>query len=174
MKKNDFKKGEFIAIYTDVEGEDWALGEVIAVDDEDVIISSVHPLGLDDGLALYNISIIRKIEKETQYNTKIQKIMKAKNTCLARYNFKSKKILLELLALAKDTKKIISVELQNEESDYEPYGLVESFDDVTCTIKLIDMFGRKDGVSIFSIEDISAIMYNSLKSRDILWLMENQ
>ena len=166
MKKKDFKINEFIAIYTDIDSEYFGLGNVLAIDDENIIISSVDPSGVEDGMILYRIEDICKIEKETMYCKKIKNLMEKKKTQLNQHKFENGNILYQLLELANDEKKIIDIKLL----DYEKacsVGYVSFLCDDTCEIKQIDNLGNEDGVCIFSIEDISSIKYNSIENRDI-------
>ncbi len=169
MTKNVFKKNDFIAIYTDVDRDSFGLGKVVEVDDNDIIIGSIDPSGLEDGLILYNISTICKIEKNTQYCAKIQKLMQIKNTEFQTYKFEGKSILQELLALAQNNKKFVEIELQNSHES-NSFGIVELFDENICKIRQFDNYGEKDGIGILSIEDISSIKYDSLESRAIFLL----
>jgi len=170
MIKDIFKINDFVAIYTDLEAETFGLGMVVAFDDKDVIIGSVDPSGNEDGLILYNVDTICKIEKDTQYCQKIKKLMQSKKTSLATHGF-GKKILQELLSLAKDNKKLVEIQLQNSHKS-DTVGFVESLDNNVCKIRQFDYLGNEDGCCIFLIEDISSVKYDNRESKDTLLLMD--
>lgn len=170
MNKENFKIDDFVAIYTDLDSECFGVGTVLAIDEKNIIISSVDPYGAEDGLTLYNIETIIKIEKESQYCTKIKNLMKKKQTELERHKFTKGDILQQLLELSKKKEKIVDIKLLNCDKSAS-VGYVSFLSDDICEIKQIDDYGNEDGACIFSIEDITSIKYNSIENRDIQLLL---
>ncbi|MDR1940272.1 MAG: hypothetical protein LBQ40_05725 [Clostridiales bacterium] len=168
MNKKALKIGEFVAIYTDLDSENFGVGKIIAVDDDNVIISGVEPTGEESGLTLYKINSIVRIEKHTEYNGKIERFIKLKNVKLFEHEFNSQDILLELLLSAKNNKRIIDVQLL-ESNKRDVTGIVSNADieqDI-CEIESVNYFGEPDGVCLFSISDISSIKYGGCENKDI-------
>lgn len=170
MKNLNLKINDFIAIYTDIDNDSFGLGKVLAIDEFDLIISSVDPYGCEDGLILYNIDSIYKIEKNTQYCEKIKEFMDKKRTELSKYKFGSEKILYELLDLAKKNKKFVDIQLLNYHKS-NSFGYVKFFDEDICEIQQIDYYGKEDGICVFSTDDITSVKYDSLEDRILEFLV---
>jgi hypothetical protein len=171
MFKNSLKIGEFVSIYTDVEDNSFSLGRILTVSEGEVIIASVDPMGNEDGLALYSLNAITKIEIDSRYAIKIQKLMNSRKTILRDYIFKQENLLLELLNLSKGNNKLIEIELQNSNLN-GPIGVVEYIDERICEIKQFDEYGVADGVCIVLIEDISSVKYDNIELQAILLLSD--
>lgn len=165
MEKKDFRIGEFISIYT-TESDRFGLGQIIALDEKNIIISSVDPLGLESGLILYKIEAVIKIEKNDQYSQKIQKLMKLKKTDLFKRDFKSNNLIFELLEIAEKSKKIVSIQL-NYSGRSDVVGIVSSLKEDICEIQQIDLLGKADGFCMFSLGDITSIKYDDSEDRDL-------
>ena len=166
MKKENFRINDFIGIYDEVDNDHFGLGKVIALDEENIIISAVDPAGLSSGLALYKIESIYKYEKDTLYCNKIKRLMEYKKSKLMELQFSSNNIALELLEIAKKSKMIVEIELLNShEGDIT--GIVCNLNEDVCEIDKIDYLGKNDGKYFINIEDITLIKYNELRNSDL-------
>ena len=76
------------------------------------------------------------------------------------YSLDKDHIFKSLLILAKDSMKIVSLELL--ESGYSDVtGFVTNVENSLCTLKQVDTFGVEDGVSFVNMNDITQISYSS-------------
>jgi hypothetical protein len=175
MKQKNFVKNEFIAVYTDYENDRFSFGKVIACDENYLIIHSIDPAGLENGLTLFRIEDIYKIERKTPYFEKLFALMKYKNVTLPTYNFISNDYLVELLNNAKSTNTVIGLQINNSHTR-DVLGYITEINCNTCEIKQIDNYGEYDGLCTVDIDNITSIIYNNLEDRDahFLYMLKNK
>lgn len=175
MEKDNFKLDDFIAIYTDVNSGRFGLGKVIALDNNSLLIKSVELDGTEGGIVLYRLNEICMYEKDSLYCQKMHKLMQLKKTKLNinEYVFKSDNIMIELLKLAHEKNVIVDIELMDSHTS-NVIGLISSLNDSVCEIQQIDDFGCFDGTCTFSLDIVSGIIFNEIKSKDRQLLYNNQ
>ena len=165
-----FQKGQMIAIYTDTE-EWFGAGYLLGMDDEIVMIRGLSTDGSDDGITLYRREELVKIETETQYLQRLQKL------CLRNETPQSAQTvpcdLKGALKYASQQKWIVEVQLLASHQ-CDALGWVDAVDDAYCCICQLDRFGRKDGKAYFALDDISSIKLNSAEGRGIAYLCSDR
>ena len=171
MKKEDFIIGEMITVYTDTCNEWFGVGIVLAVDDAFVLLKSISTLGEDDGLTLYRIEEIVKIETNTMYCQKLKKLMRIKNVVLLNYDIPKNEYLAWIIKKSLEENSIIDVQLLSSQHR-DIVGIVKDINDGNCIILQIDDLGRKDGECQFLLESISSIKFNSVENRTLQLLVE--
>jgi hypothetical protein len=156
-----YRDKKIILVYTNVNRTDFfSAGIVSEIFDNEVIINHYLPNGKYDGFIVKQISSIYKVEAESKYVKKIEKlseIEKVKHDKLQRIKEDG---FLTLLTYAYETKKVVSIELF-ESDNSDAVGFVNQINDKYCTISLLSDYGENDGETIFKIEDISHLSCDS-------------
>lgn len=154
-------KGSFVSIYTNDENTSkFIFGKILCVNNSEIAIYMLSPDGSYDGILVTDNSKIFRIETNSDYNKKMQKLCNFEELPVC-YEFKNNEnIKKELLYLAHKTKQAVSIELLNSGYD-DVVGIVENIGDNICTISQINQYGKPDGVSFVSMQDITQISYNS-------------
>lgn len=166
MKKEDFFLNEMIAVYTDTNDEWFGAGMVFKVDDDFLMLKAIDPTGIQDGLILYCIKDIVKIERNTLYLQKLKKLMNAKNTTFPDYKICTDDFVKGLLQEAKKREIIVCIQLlQSQNCDV--MGIVKEINSHSCTILQVNSVAQFDGECQFDLENISSIKFDSNESRDI-------
>lgn len=162
MKKGIVKINDLIAVYTDINSKYFGVGLVLSVNDDFLVLNSVDSFGQEDGLILYRMDEVIKIEKETLYLEKIKSLMEITETT---YFEKSPRIdVILLLDKAKGENIVVDIQLmQSGQSDV--VGFVKEINNDYCVITQIDNMGVKDGECIFDLHYVSSIKYNSRENR---------
>ena len=171
MKKEDFFFNEMIAIYTDTNDEWFGAGRVFKVDDNFLILKAIDPRGLQDGLILYRIGDIVKIERNTLYLQKLEKLMNIKNTNFSDYDISTNDFINWFLQESKKRNIILNIQLlQSQHCDV--MGVVKEINAHSCIIVQFNNIGEFDGECQFALEDISSIKFDSVESRDIKLMID--
>lgn len=171
MKKEDFSLNEMIAIYTDTDDEWFGAGMVFKVDDNFLILKAIDPTGLQDGLILFRIEDIVKIERNTLYLQKLTKLMNVKNIGFSNYDIPTNDFINWFLQESKKRNIIINIQLlQSRHCDV--MGVVKEINTHSCIILQFNNIGQLDGECQFALEDISSIKFDSGESRDIKLILD--
>ena len=137
-------------------------GNIIAVNEKEFAINRISPDGYDDGVSVMRIESVIKIELNSQYIKKMEKLYQ--NINLNENVEVGENILESLLKLSLDNRNIVSVELVD--SGYsDVIGIVEKIEGDICRIKQIDDYGNCDGCSCIKTGDITFLTYMSDSER---------
>jgi hypothetical protein len=132
------------------------------------VLQHISPLGFEDGLIIEEINNIDNFEIndvgikaiETLYknNKKIlqQEINTVKISTEENWQF-------ELLQSAFDQGKLISIEINNNDSI--TYGFVIDFDETLLQIIALDVTGEENGTETYKLADITSITIDRLEGR---------
>ncbi|GKX68626.1 hypothetical protein [Inconstantimicrobium mannanitabidum] len=162
------------SFYMDEEDmERFAVGYVVAANDEYFILAMISPSGLCDGFKLEQVSSIIRIRVDGKYENKILTLAKYHKTKHEEIIFKEDNFISEFLIFAKTKSYIVSLELLNC-GFYDVVGYVEKIENGSCVIREIDEYGEEDGVSTVELQDITQISCNSLEESKLKILNKMQ
>ena len=160
----EFNKNEIMTIYTDTESNTFGAGYILGVDDSYLLLKSIDCVGEDDGLILYRMQEIVKMERDTLYTKKLQKLVKIKNSVLKNYDFPQTDYIKWLLNESLNNNRVLFIQLmQSQQCDI--IGRVTKVNGEKCVISQINDNGQIDGECVFRIEDISSIKMDSRENK---------
>lgn len=165
-------ENKYISIYMNRNiPANFVYGRVLSVDEDYIVVYLIAPNGKYDGVLVKETCEIFRIEEECQYSERMQKLIDKEECDRFPFVLECHNVVNELIQIAKDTQKIISLELLNSEEN-DVVGFVENIDGDLCTIKQIDLYGQVDGYSYISMNDITQISYDSEDERILMQLCE--
>lgn len=170
MQKEDFPLGEMIEVYTDL-GDEFNLGILLNVDDTNILLQNITPLGRPNGLLLDKISDIVKIAYQTQYCCKMKKLLQFDINSLNRLEDCNEDLMLQLLHDVKLNHKMVELQLL-QSGCRDVMGFVSDITENTCTIEVIDNYGMNDGICKVSLDTICSIKVDSSEIQNIYQLLK--
>jgi len=160
----EFKANIWYEIYNDANNrDDFYVGRHITQDDEYAVFQCVNSNGFNDGLFFCKTDSIYRVEFNTDYCQAVEKLITYRKTEFKNLKFNTKNLLSEVLTFAKDTKAIVSIELENTGS-IELLGFIENFSDCQLTTLEISTSGIANGNGIVRLNDIKNITIDSYKN----------
>lgn len=172
MEMIEFNKNEIMTIYTDIESNTFGAGYILGVDDSCLLLRSIDCVGEDDGLILYRLQEIVKMERDTLYCQKLQRLIKIKNSVFKDYDFPQRDYIKWLLNESLNNNKMLFIQLlQSQQCDV--IGIVTKVYTGKCFISQINDSGQSDGECVFRIEDISSIKIDSRENKAFELLRKN-
>jgi len=158
-------KKTYIGVYLNkIDHTKFVYGRIVGVDTIYFVISMISPDGKYDGILIAQIEDIIRIEQSVCYETKMTKLM-----CIAKYV--ESELIVDVtdvlrwgLTMAKQKKKIVSIEL-NHSGIMDVVGIINCIDDMVCEVSQVDEYGVGDGVSYFRLTDISQLCFDSCDER---------
>ena len=147
-------------------------GKVLAVNDEEIAIHMISPDGDDDGVNVFSIDEIFRIEVDGEYSKKMEFLLSSN---LASYNItiENNDIMASYLSYAQANRLILSIELLDSGYD-DITGFIEMIKDGMCVIKQVDEYGYDDGISYILLNDITKISFLSEDEKRIMRLWEKK
>lgn len=168
---------EWICIYEGGDHEAFIFGKVVHMDDRYCIIRRVAPDGSDDGLLLLETDGIFRIETDSKYIRKMQRIMGTARRetpyDLDAYFRGESSCRTALLRFAKDGDRVLSIELLSG-GVTDIMGRVQSVSEDGIAVRQIDEYGEDDGLSVCRPGDITQISIDSEAERIIEKLLTPQ
>ncbi|MDR1346719.1 MAG: hypothetical protein LBK03_08490 [Bacteroidales bacterium] len=169
-----WKSNELLEIYNDSVKYTFAVGFVICMTDNDMLLNCIDLEGRDDGFVLINITDIYCVKKSTQY---LMNIMKLSNNKYPRYcEWYSTNEYVEKFNLFSDflqesmKNHILShIKLYNGD-DY--YGTIEDKDEKDINLKSFNENGEFDGFSFIKIDDIELISFDGVEENRLTKLIK--
>lgn len=171
------KEQKYISLYVNANDlESFKYGRILAVNQFFTLIEQISTAGEFDGIILKKTEKIIRIELDSNYNKKMEILMKDNNDDNSFINSininRNIDLRVFLLKYAQDHNEIISVELADSEY-YDIVGNVDKIESSFCSFLQIDDYGNRDGISCVKVDDISSIscgseferILNSLQSR---------
>ena len=111
-------------------------GRVLCVDERFMVFYMIAPNGKYDGVLVKETYEIFRIEEYSQYSEKMYKLIDKQECDKFPFVLECHNLVKSMLQIAKDTEKIVSIELVNSEMN-DVIGFVENIDGDLCTIKQI-------------------------------------
>lgn len=159
------EKRELVSVYVNLdEQEHFAVGYVMKVLEEQVLLLNVGLHGDFDGYTAIYISDIYRIERESQYLKKI------KDLCLFDISdvFKIEDDNTPILSVINTSiKKKIVIKLLLLSSNNVIVGYITDINDYSINILQVDDYGYTDGYTVVKYEDIVQICIGDLDCRDV-------
>lgn len=146
-----------VEIYDDIDDTDsFNVGYILCSSGGYYVVSSISPTGYYDGLFTINIDDIIKIQYNTNYIDKIQKLIKINNETKHFYTDKIFEDGIQyVLNYALDNKRILSIELCNS-GFFDIVGFVKVINN-EILIKEIDEYGFKSEIRVLNEKNITKI-----------------
>ena len=171
MLKSLCKSNEYISLYSNYEDPSrFHFGRILAVSDDKLVFQMVAPNGRPDGIALMELSRVFRVDRLDEYCVKMEILMK--NYVMPKYDIDySSDLLTDILAFAEREKKIISIEIDNSEIE-NVQGIIESFDNEICSVKMITGEGKENGAAIILTQRITMITLDREEEQLIKYLRD--
>lgn len=156
-------EGTYVAVYDDSSNSSkFKFGKFLCVDETRFAMLLVSPNGDYDGIVVDDTNDVFRIDSCGRYHDKMAKLFRL---CIENYELPSIEpscIASSILSFAKETKRIVSIELLDSEI-VDVVGFIESISEEVCRIHVVDEYGYDDG---FAFVDISSISQITLDSED--------
>ena len=166
-------KNNLVAIYTDEENpENFNVGFVAAINENDIIIKHVAPSGSYDGFILKKTAEIFQIEYEGGYINKIEKLYRLQTKRHSRFPISNTNLTTELLKFAIENKFVVSVELNND-GIMNAQGVVLDVNEDDLQIAQLDEYGNKDGYANLDVRSITRIDCDTDQEQILRMLINN-
>lgn len=165
-----------ISVYSNInEPDKCSVGIVEAVADEHFIMKHVTPNGLYDGYVIRRLDQIFRLDFNGQYEQRLELLYKLQNQ--RHQNFFKNKIKMsnfcaDVLLMAQKSNFIVSVCIDETETQDDIVGFVNHVKDTESIISRISFEGLEDGESVFLIDDVVKINCDSEDER-VLELLFN-
>lgn len=166
-------KKELVSIHSDIACVDkFVFGYVVACNKQYYVMALIAPDGKYDGFLLKPLSDIQYISYNDKYEIKMKKLIDYYKTEHENCELLGENLVKELLEFAQDNGFIIAIEISDSGYD-DCVGYVEQISDDICIIKNIDKFGKEDGESVISLDNITQISCNTEDEIKLKILSEN-
>jgi len=174
--KELFDSKELASFYSNYEKTDsFHVGTVLAVNDEEIALKLISPYGEDDGVEVFNVEDIFRVETEGKYLEKIKKLCTDSSVLEFNEKIDENSIIESILKIACDKKEMVSVELID--SGYtEIQGFVESADGDECKFRQVDDYGYEDGLVYVKTGNVTQVSYAREDEKRVLklWKINNK
>lgn len=180
MKTLMFKKLEesynannLLEVYTDQVNNTFAVGFIICITDNELLLNLVNSYGIEDGFLLIRINDIYCINYATKYLKNIISLLNNKKPRQVKFIFKkgylqNTDLFSEIFQENIENHRMAHVKLYNN-TDY--YGFIEAKDEDVIQIEIIDEYGLNDGFSYVKIEDIEQVSFDGIDENRRLELL---
>lgn len=161
-KLQELKNSKKIAsFYTNEENTSrFNVGYIVEFTDEHFLVAAISPYGKYDGFVLLEVGSILRINTDSLYEEKMEKLTKHYNTTHECISIDGDSLLSGLIQYACTQNYIVSLELLNS-GVYDVQGYVKDVTDEGCTIEQITEYGEDDGLTLIAVSDITKISCNS-------------
>lgn len=168
------EKNKMISIYTDLDDtERFSVGFLRGISENHVLIGAISSEGLYDGFYTQKLSRIYRVEDQTQYLDRIQKLYSIENQHHPEINAKEISSIYDLLYYALSNKLIVSIELLDSEIN-DSRGFVKTIDDYDILVDQIDYYGESDGLTVINLDDISEVTCDSVREQALKILYDHR
>lgn len=140
-------KRKMVSIYSNIEEtENFCVGFIIGINEDDMVMQHIAPNGFYDGYILIKANKIYRIECDGLYQAKINKLYSTKTRKHDNIILSGKNLVVSLLELAKENNYIVSLILYDSGLK-DIQGFVLNIDELNANISLITQYGANDGIS---------------------------
>lgn len=148
-------KNEVVCLYRNKKHtENFFVGIVNMVDDDNIVFASLSREGEIDGLTLINNKDVYLIEKNNNYIEQMKKTLRNKDVTVFKEDNKDvKKVFFEHLS---QNENIVEVEVNNS-AHIDVRGRIVNYDDQWLEIQVIKENQDNDGIAFCRIEDITVV-----------------
>lgn len=158
-----FENNKVASFYFDKENNEKHLtGYICYYNESEFLVAHITPRGEYDGFILNKIDNVYRIDYDSEYEFKIQKLYKLKEQSHPEIRFNEEEILYTLLDFAFKNNHLVTVELQNDQVT----GEVNRYDDYIC-LNVVNDYGKDDGISIIEIDEIITFSCDTDREQDL-------
>ena len=156
-----------VAIYTNRSDYDkFAVGFILAVADERIIIHSISPGGDLDGYTMMNLKKVYRVETEGLYLKKIRKLCELKGFAKQIYDHNiSGDILENAIKYAMTNNQLVTISLDRDANSI--IGYIVDYDNNIVKLLQVSAYGENDGYCMLSTQEIEEMIINDSDCRDI-------
>lgn len=152
-----------ISIYTNRhEWDSFSFGRLAYLSDEILVLEAYTKFGDRSGFEVRKIESVSKIEVGGIYESCLAALIRAEGSDHHGLSLDTTDLgndFVRVLLAAKDSGAIVSV--WGDDDDQAVVGTVSSIFDQTIEISLLDRYGRKDGIALVNISEITAVDYET-------------
>lgn len=145
------------------------VGYVQCYNDSEVLIAHISAHGYYDGFILKHIDDISRIGYNGDYERKIEKLYnlrKQVHLAFRKEETEKEEVLHSLLEIAKKYNYIASLYLR----DSSISGFIDTYSDDMISLRVIDEFGKENGIMFVRIDEIVTIAVDSDDEQDLTLL----
>lgn len=161
------KERKIISVFSDeAEPENCSCGYIVKLSNSQFLMQSISPEGSSDGYIVRKTDDIFRVDFEGVYEKKIGLLYKLRNqthsNSLDHSNITvNSNLFYEVLMDAKERKLVVSISLDADQDSIT--GFVKNIDyhSLTASILKLTEQGEKDGTTLFSIEDVEKLDYDT-------------
>lgn len=158
---------QYVSVYHDESNSStFEFGCILSVDDSFIAMLSLSLDGTYDGIVVFPITEIVRIEVETQYAEKMAKLQGTQASQMWIPALEGDDLLSSVLKEAKKAEKMLTITLRGLD-DFGILGFIDNVEDDYFSIRQIDDYGKPDGKCYALLEDITAINCDSEAERRI-------
>jgi hypothetical protein len=165
-----FKTEKYCSFYTGDDYDKFFFGKIIALNNDEVAIHMYSTGGGNNGVLVKHLPDIYRIECDSKYNKKMEKLIESDNT-ECNIVIDSDSIFESAVKFAIDNTFVISIVLFDCDH-VNVTGMPLSLENGICTIKQIDDYGQEDGITSFLFDNVTQIEINTEYEQIIKKLMD--
>ena len=141
-----------------------SVGYIRCINKSHIVLKHIDTNGLEDGYVLRNFNDIYRIDSNGKYENYIEKKYKRRGIIHEEIGLDANKdLLMQLLCIALDSNKIVSISMLDEEVITGYVDKIIEHNGVV--LRSIDMYGECDGNTIIYMSDIQGLNYDSFEHR---------
>jgi len=165
------QNGTIVAIYNNKDNTRafWT-GYICRIDDLYILLAHIQSSGLYDGYFLLELSSIYRIERDTPYLHKIEKLYQHNEQHHPELIQKTISIINDVLLFAKENLYVLSIQLLNSGYD-DVIGTVKNVEDGFLHINVLDEYGICSGETTLELQTITRIACDTEDEHPIYQLM---
>lgn len=176
--KECMEDNKIVSVFSDInEPSKCSAGFICAISTEQVLIKHVTCDGLYDGYRVRKLENIYRVDKDSQYERKLESLYFIKNQSHKDILFKGLtgdfNIFQEMLIKSNDIGFPVSIDIDETGSQALIIGLIEEIRGTKVVIKKITEYGEEDGESIILLDDIISLNCDSFDEHTMLLLYKN-
>lgn len=165
-----FKMEKYCSYYTSDDCDKFFFGKIIALNKDEVAIQLYSTSGGNDGIIVKRLSDIYRIECDSKYNKKMEKLI-GSDSIKSNIVIDSNSIFESAVKVAIENALVISIVLFDCDH-VNATGIPLSLDNEICTINQIDDYGQEDGITSFLFDNVTQIEINTEYEQIIKKLMD--
>lgn len=152
-------------------------GRVLRADEDWTALLLVHPNGNYDGIVCLSTDRVYRVETGGRYGEKMRRLLQF-DPVQMNVALEGGDPVAATLALARDTGKIVSLELEDSGLD-DVSGFVDSMSGWFCTIRSVNEYGEPEGTSTVALNSVTRVacdtedeqrllrLYNAIQSEEM-------
>lgn len=149
------------------------VGFIQKFNDSEILIAHISSHGFYDGFILKHIEDLKRIEYDGEYENKVHTLYALKNQehlVIDTFIENEEYILDPVLEFAEKNELVISFECE----DTVLSGLIDSFEENLLHLIILNDFGKKSGIAVIDLCEVSTISLDTDDEQDLLLLYKNK